>query len=332
MSTDRPNAFTLIELLVVIAIIALLIGILLPSLGAARESAKRVKCVSNQRMIAIAGTMYADQHKRGAFNPTMNGGDDDLAYLSQFLERPDAAICPSTKNNVDASAILYKDDAANKYGHDVFVHLTDCADDARDSVGPISFPQFTKGGHSYEVWSWMSSVEANAYWIYPDGWYDRSLGYTSHYLQRNLKVNDRAAVLEGLTSNPAAEESPEPPAGNRSILKTLTSVPFPSRMLLTLDSDQDHRDNNPETLNNWPEANNNHGDKGVCMSFLDGHAEFVKKGPWLIEAYLKSNTTAASDVRNNITTGRVFHAGVVQRTERIERNNAVRWVIQNAAQ
>jgi prepilin-type processing-associated H-X9-DG protein/prepilin-type N-terminal cleavage/methylation domain-containing protein len=57
-------AFTLVELLVVIAIIALLIGILLPVLGAAKEAAKAGVCRSNIRQIAIANTTYAvDNHE-----------------------------------------------------------------------------------------------------------------------------------------------------------------------------------------------------------------------------------------------------------------------------
>jgi prepilin-type N-terminal cleavage/methylation domain-containing protein len=61
-SGDRRRAFTLVELLVVIGIIAILISVLLPTLGRARESAKRTQCLSNLRQIAVFLNMYANLH------------------------------------------------------------------------------------------------------------------------------------------------------------------------------------------------------------------------------------------------------------------------------
>ena len=68
----RPSkisrAFTLVELLVVIGIIALLMGILLPSLSVARESAKSLACLSNLRQLATAATLYTNAN-HGSFPP-----------------------------------------------------------------------------------------------------------------------------------------------------------------------------------------------------------------------------------------------------------------------
>ena len=57
------KGFTLIELLVVMVIIALLVGLLLPALGRAREEARKTQCRSNLRQIGLAVNIYANDNK-----------------------------------------------------------------------------------------------------------------------------------------------------------------------------------------------------------------------------------------------------------------------------
>ena len=65
------NGFTLIELLVVMVIIALLIGLLLPTLSRAKEEARKTQCRSNLRQIGLAMMMYANDN--GGWSPEMGG-------------------------------------------------------------------------------------------------------------------------------------------------------------------------------------------------------------------------------------------------------------------
>jgi prepilin-type N-terminal cleavage/methylation domain-containing protein/prepilin-type processing-associated H-X9-DG protein len=108
------SAFTLVELLVVIGIIALLVSILLPALGNARESAQTVKCLSNLRQVGLGLRLYATNN-RDVLPPLytydyLGGGMSRGGYWATILnesktmptgaggESNNVFLCPSSLN------------------------------------------------------------------------------------------------------------------------------------------------------------------------------------------------------------------------------------------
>jgi prepilin-type N-terminal cleavage/methylation domain-containing protein len=114
--TNRHNltrGFTLTELLIVIGVIGLLIAILLPVLGKAREASNRIKCLSNLRELGTAVQMYASSYGgkmpigywsgQKQTNYLIHINEDGLSFYTMFgllfqarvLTAPQALFCPS---------------------------------------------------------------------------------------------------------------------------------------------------------------------------------------------------------------------------------------------
>ena len=181
----KIRIFTLIELLIVIAIIAILAGMLLPALNAAREKARAIKCAGNLKQYGMAIAMYAHTYQDYLLiqNP-VNQKTGTIGYIYQWGGYIQTELmpkmreagwkagrsinsCPSRNKNYGAALTGYEQEAIS-YAHNTLAlgaQAQGANPDATHKMSRLKQPAFYVGFCDSEVWCIGSSgVLAKGRW------------------------------------------------------------------------------------------------------------------------------------------------------------------------
>jgi prepilin-type N-terminal cleavage/methylation domain-containing protein/prepilin-type processing-associated H-X9-DG protein len=175
------QGFTLIELLVVVSIIAILGSLLLPAVTMARAAAKKLQCMSNQRQLGLATSVYAaDYHgyipllcengtKQSAYFFTSNVGTiltPGLIYSGGYCDNPQAFYCPTRSDDFAYNT------ADNPWPPTAGSHTrAGFMFNAQTAAGGWMTPQYTGRGTLYD--DLINQVVATDIIYRPNRFYDR---------------------------------------------------------------------------------------------------------------------------------------------------------------
>ena len=104
----RRRAFTLVELLVVVAIIAVLVAMLLPSLRRAKETAKRINCLSDKRQLGLAVLVYGEDNNQFFPHPVNMATGQMLNYQLWYYGHNSQLFDGGSSGTLSALAVLAK--------------------------------------------------------------------------------------------------------------------------------------------------------------------------------------------------------------------------------
>ena len=110
IAAPRNGGFTLIELLVVIAIIAILAAMLLPALAGAKEQARRIQCINNQRQFLLTHHIYCNDNNDKMAPANTGGGNSltDTQYPPGWLYQPGEVLISNPNYSGPTHGLFYQ--------------------------------------------------------------------------------------------------------------------------------------------------------------------------------------------------------------------------------
>ncbi|MDX2147835.1 MAG: prepilin-type N-terminal cleavage/methylation domain-containing protein [Planctomycetota bacterium] len=267
------RAFSLIELLVVIAIIALLISILLPSLGSARRAGKQVVCANNQRQLSIAILGYASDNKE-SWHAVW---DNDALRFRPLFQGRNYLLRPFT---VDASGTLQETQAYWAQLFDPYLNV-ETTDDMFVPTGGIGDRTFLPG--------WQTTRCPEAQFTLRAFRNNGALAHNPYTLYSSYCLN---GVTPGFDNVPLTVTKTffERRNGRREP-RPLYAIEFPSKIIHFQDGSEVVMDGNGDTLiqldqwNDEPPPDNQQWireyfrhNKSCNVTWTDGHGSIISEG------------------------------------------------------
>ena len=176
MKNSTLKAFTLIELLVVIGVIGILAGLILPALSRAKERGRVTKCLSNQKQIGVAVTLYTDENeyyppgRQAGFTQwdlaigRYTGGTDDLNSLDA---RSQLFVCPTARLRNNGKTLNYSanPNVCKEIIPGVLPVRAGTLLRPTDIILAADTIQYTADGNSHAIfWGVVGSVGTPIYW------------------------------------------------------------------------------------------------------------------------------------------------------------------------